>query len=71
MAKEAEAPKAPKAVIKIVEIPFNEDFTEPEGYILKDIHNSDSSDKFYGILVKIQDYPKPKSKISKPVNLKD
>ena len=66
-----EAPKPPKAVIRIVRIPLDEDYQEPEGYVLKDIHNSDSSESFYGVLVKIQTDPnaRTKSKISKPVNL--
>lgn len=71
--KKAEVPVAkPRAIIKVVEIPFNEDYQEPEGYILKDIHNSDSSEKFYGILVKVQEQPAPASRgrMSEPVNLK-
>ncbi len=72
---QAEAPqepvKPPKAILKVVELPLNEEYQEPEGWILKDIHNSDNTEKFYGVLVKIQNYPKPAGiRQSKPVNLK-
>lgn len=64
--------KKPQAVIKVVRIEIDKEFQEPEGWILKDIHNSDSEEKFYGVLVKIQDYPKPPGmRVGKPVNLKD
>lgn len=67
-----EAPKPPKAVIKVVRIPLDEEYTEPEGWVLKDIHNSDSSESFYGVLVKIHVDPnaRTKSRTSKPVNLR-
>ena len=66
-----DAPKPPKATIKVVRIELEKEFTEPEGWILKDIHNSDSEEKFYGILVKVLEDPtaRTKSKVSKPVNL--
>lgn len=69
-----EAPKPPKAVIKIVNITVDEEYTEPEGWILKEIHSVDvETGKFFGVLVKVHEDPnaRTKSRISKPVNLKD
>lgn len=64
----AQVPEKPQATIKVIEIPLNEDYTEPKGYILKEIHSVDvESGKFFGVLVKIQEAPKPPVK---PVNLK-
>ena len=69
-----EAPKPPKAVIKVVNIEVDKEYTEPEGWLLKEIHSVDvESGKFFGVLVKIHEDPnaRTKSRISKPVNLKD
>ncbi len=69
-----EAPKPPKAVIKVVAINVDEEYTEPEGWLLKEIHSVDvETGKFFGVLVKIHEDPnaRTKSRISKPVNLKD
>lgn len=68
-----EAPKKPQAVIKVVAIAIDEEYTEPEGWVLKEIHSVDvESGKFFGVLVKILDTPnsKPKTRMSEPVNLK-
>lgn len=57
-----EAPKKPQAVIKVVAIPLDEEYVEPEGWILKEIHSVDVSEgKFFGVLVKIQEMPSAKS----------
>lgn len=64
----------PQATIKIVELEVDKEFTEPKGWILKEVHSLDvEAGKFYGVLVKIIDYPqaKPKVRVSEPVNLKD
>jgi len=69
--KKAQTP--PQAVIKIVNIPMDEDYTEPNGWIIKDIYNSEvnGSEKFYAILVKVQDRPTAGIRKSPVVNLKD
>lgn len=66
-------PAKPQAVIKVVKIPMDEDYTEPEGYIIKDIYNSEvnGSEQFYAILVKIQERPTEGIRKSPVVNLKD
>ena len=70
--KVEEAPKKPQAVIKVVEIALDTEYTEPEGWVLKEIHSVDvESGKFFGVLVKILDYPTNGVRSSKPVNLKD
>lgn len=58
----------PRATIKIVALEIDKEFTEPEGWILKEVHSLDlEKDKFYGVLVKVIDYPeaKPKVRVSK------
>lgn len=70
--KVEEAPKKPQAVIKVVAINVDEEYTEPEGWVLKEIHSVDvESGKFFGVLVKVLDYPTSGVRSSKPVNLKD
>lgn len=69
---EKEAPKKPQAVIKVVSIAVDEEYTEPEGWVLKEIHSVDvETGKFFGVLVKVLDYPTSGVRSSKPVNLKD
>jgi len=69
--KVEEAPKKPQAVIKVVAIKVDEEYTEPEGWVLKEIHSVDvESGKFFGVLVKVLDYPTAGVRSSKPVNLK-
>ncbi len=61
-----EAPKPPKAVIKVVNIEVDKEYTEPEGWVLKEIHSVDVAEgKFFGVLVKILDYPSPKLRAGK------
>lgn len=68
---EKEAPKKPQAVIKVVAIAVDEEYTEPEGWVLKEIHSVDvESGKFFGVLVKVLDYPTPGVRASQKVNLK-
>ena len=69
---EIETPKKPQAVIKVVEIEVDKEYTEPEGWLLKEIHSVDvASGKFFGVLVKIQEMPKPAGMRMGPrVNLK-
>lgn len=63
---EKEAPKKPQAVIKVVAIAVDEEYTEPEGWVLKEIHSVDvENGKFFGVLVKILDYPSPKVRMGK------
>lgn len=70
--KVEDAPKKPQAVIKVVEIALDTEYTEPEGWVLKEIHSVDvESGKFFGVLVKVLDYPTAGVRSSKPVNLKD
>lgn len=64
----------PQATIKVVAIEVDKEFTEPKGWILKEVHSLDvEAGKFFGVLVKVIDYPeeKPKIRVGKPVNLKD
>ena len=70
---EAEAPKKPQAVIKMVEMPLNEEFTEPEGWVIREIHSVDVAEgKFFALLVKVLDYPRPAGvREGKAVDLKD
>lgn len=69
---EAEAPKKPQAVIKVVEIALDTEYTEPEGWVLKEIHSVDvEQGKFFGVLVKVLNYPTPGVRAGKAVNLKD
>lgn len=67
---QGEAPKKPQAVIKVVPLVINEEFTEPEGWLLKEIHSVDGEGSFFGVLVKIHKVPEvPKGKpvhLSKP-----
>lgn len=46
-----------RSIVKIVEVPLDTDFQEPDGYILKDIYNTEvsGSERFYAVLVKIQE----------------
>lgn len=68
---EKEAPKKPQAVIKVVSIAVDEEYTEPEGWVLKEIHSVDvETGKFFGVLVKVLDYPVPGVRASQKVNLK-
>jgi len=61
-----EAPKKPQAVIKVVAIPLDTEYVEPEGWVLKEIHSVDVAEgKFFGVLVKILDYPSPKLRAGK------
>jgi len=61
-----EAPKKPQAVIKVVAIPLDTECVEPEGWVLKEIHSVDVAEgKFFGVLVKILDYPSPKLRAGK------
>lgn len=70
--KVEDAPKKPQAVIKVVSIAVDEEYTEPEGWVLKEIHSVDvETGKFFGVLVKVLDYPTAGVRSSKPVNLKD
>lgn len=70
--KVEEAPKKPQAVIKVVAIAVDEEYTEPEGWVLKEIHSVDvETGKFFGVLVKVLDYPTSGVRSSKPVNLKN
>ena len=65
-----EAPKKPQAVIKVVSIEVNTEYTEPEGWVLKEIHSVDvESGKFFGVLVKILDYPSPKLRKGKEYDI--
>lgn len=69
--KVEETPKKPQAVIKVVSIAVDEEYTEPEGWVLKEIHSVDvETGKFFGVLVKVLDYPTAGVRSSKPVNLK-
>lgn len=55
---EKEAPKRPLATVKVVELEKDVEFTEPEGWILKEIHSVDvESGKFFGVLVKVLEDP--------------
>ncbi len=70
--KVEDTPKKPQAVIKVVAIAVDEEYTEPEGWVLKEIHSVDvETGKFFGVLVKVLDYPTSGVRSSKPVNLKD
>lgn len=70
--KVEDAPKKPQAVIKVVAIAVDEEYTEPEGWVLKEIHSVDvETGKFFGVLVKVLDYPTAGVRRSKPVNLKN
>lgn len=61
-----EAPKKPQAVIKVVAIELDTEYTEPDGWVLKEIHSVDVAEgKFFGVLVKILDYPSPKLRAGK------
>jgi hypothetical protein len=61
-----EAPKKPQAVIKVVAIELDTEYTEPDGWVLKEIHSVDVAEgKFFGVLVKILDYPTPKVRLGK------
>lgn len=61
-----EAPKKPQAVIKVVAIELDTEYVEPEGWVLKEIHSVDVAEgKFFGVLVKILDYPTPKVRAGK------
>lgn len=61
-----EAPKKPQAVIKVVTIEVDTEYVEPEGWVLKEIHSVDvENGKFFGVLVKILDYPTPKTRMGK------
>lgn len=61
-----EAPKKPQAVIKVVAIELDTEYTEPDGWVLKEIHSVDVAEgKFFGVLVKILDYPTPKVRMGK------
>lgn len=64
-------PEKPQAVIKVVSIAVDEEYTEPKGWVLKEIHSVDvETGKFFGVLVKVLDYPTDGVRSSKPVNLK-
>ena len=66
LAPEVEAPKKPQAVIKVVAIPLDTEYVEPDGWVLKEIHSVDVAEgKFFGVLVKILDYPTPKVRLGK------
>ncbi len=71
---EAEAPKRPEkpqAIIKVVAIPLNEEYVEPKGWILKEIHSVDVAEgKFFGVLVKIVEAPPAGMRVGPRVNLK-
>lgn len=61
-----EAPKKPQAVIKVVAIPLDTEYVEPDDWVLKEIHSVDVAEgKFFGVLVKILDYPTPKVRMGK------
>lgn len=61
-----EAPKKPQAVIKVVAIELDTEYVEPDGWVLKEIHSVDVAEgKFFGVLVKILDYPTPKVRVGK------
>lgn len=61
-----EAQKKPQAVIKVVAIELDTEYTEPDGWVLKEIHSVDVAEgKFFGVLVKILDYPTPKVRLGK------
>lgn len=64
----AVAPPVIPSTIKIVELTVGEEYTEPDGWILNEVHSIDvEAGKFFGVLVK----RKPAtSRISQPVNLK-
>jgi len=65
-----EPPKKPQAVIKVVSIEVDTEYTEPEGWVLKEIHSVDvESGKFFGVLVKILDYPTPKVRMGKEYDI--
>jgi len=50
----AKAVEKPQAVIKVVSIPLDVEYTEPDGWVLKEIHSVDvEAGKFFGVLVKI------------------
>lgn len=64
--KVEETPKKPQAVIKVVAIELDTEYTEPDGWVLKEIHSVDVAEgKFFGVLVKILDYPTPKVRLGK------
>jgi hypothetical protein len=70
--KVEKAPEKPQAVIKVVAIAIDEEYTEPKGWVLKEIHSVDvESGKFFGVLVKVLGYPTDGVRSSKPVNLKN
>lgn len=61
-----EAPKKPQAVIKVVAIPLDTEYVEPDGWVLKEIHSVDVAEgKFFGVLVKILNYETPKVRVGK------
>lgn len=65
-----EAPKKPQAVIKVVTIEVDTEYVEPEGWVLKEIHSVDvESGRFFGVLVKILDYPTPKVRMGKEYDI--
>lgn len=65
-----EAPKKPQAVIKVVAIELDTEYTEPDGWVLKEIHSVDVAEgKFFGVLVKILDYPTPKVRMGKEFDI--
>lgn len=65
-----ELTKKPQAVIKVVAIELDTEYTEPDGWVLKEIHSVDVADgKFFGVLVKILDYPSPKLRKGKEFDI--
>ena len=65
----AVAPEREPATVKVIALNVDEEFTEPKGWVLREVHSVDvEGGKFFGVLVKL---PKPTVRVSEPVNLKD
>lgn len=66
-----------RSIVKVVEVPLNEDYQEPDGYILKELYHDtiNGEVKFFAILVKIQEVMQGNVERmparNKPTNLKD
>lgn len=59
-------PKPKPAVVKIVEVEIDKEFTEPEGWFIREVHVLDTR----AVLVLVKVVQKP-LRMSPPVNLKD
>ena len=66
--KVEDMPKPLPAVIKIVKVGLNEEFEEPKGWFIKDMHPGNEGE-FYAVLVKTRAETNRKVRLSKPVDI--